>query len=93
VRIRWTEKAARNLDGIEAYISRDSPGAALRTILDIIHAVEQLKTFPALGRVGRVEGTRELVIPGKTYIVPYRVKENYIEILRVFHTSKKLEEK
>lgn len=93
MRIRWSEKASRNLDDIETYIARDSPAAALKTILDIIYAVEQLMAFPALGRFGRVAGTRELVIPGLPFIVPYRVKEKKIEILRVFHTSRKIEGK
>lgn len=92
MRIQWAERASRNLDQIEAYISQDSPAAALRTILDIIRSVEQLKDFPALGRPGRVEGTRELIIPGKPYLVPYRVKDNTIQILRVFHTSRKWED-
>jgi addiction module RelE/StbE family toxin len=93
VRIRWTEKAGRNLDQIATYISQDSPHAALNTVIDIIEAVEQLRDFPAMGRPGRVAGTRELVIPGKPYVVPYRVKESVIEILRVFHTARKHEGK
>lgn len=91
MRIRWTERASGNLDQIEAYISQDSPSAALNTVIDIIETVEQLRDFPALGRPGRVVGTRELVIPGKPYIVPYRVRENVVEILRVFHMSRKIE--
>ncbi|PIW88418.1 MAG: type II toxin-antitoxin system mRNA interferase toxin, RelE/StbE family, partial [Nitrospirae bacterium CG_4_8_14_3_um_filter_44_28] len=38
---------------------------------------------------GRVEGTRELVISGLPYIIPYRVKNNTIEILRVLHAARK----
>ena len=93
MRIRWTEKAGINLDQIETYISLDSPRGALNTVMDIIEAVEQLRDFQALGRAGRVARIRELIIPGKPYIVPYRVKENVIEILRVFHASRKLEGK
>jgi len=91
VRIRWSERASRNLDQIDAYISQDSPRAALNTVIDIIAAVEHLRDFPAMGRPGRVAGTRELVIQRMPYIVPYRIKENVIEILRVFHTSRKIE--
>ncbi|HDH16523.1 MAG TPA: type II toxin-antitoxin system RelE/ParE family toxin [Gammaproteobacteria bacterium] len=45
-----------------------------------------------LGHTGRLPGTRELVIPATRYIVPYRVRPRLqkIEILRVFHASKKL---
>ena len=44
---------------------------------------------PAIGRPGRVLGTRELVIGRLPYIVPYRVREKDIEILRVLHTSRR----
>src|SRR5437764_1785820 len=48
----------------------DKPAAAPRVIERIRTAVERLQEFPFLGRPGRVEGTRELVIAGTPYIVP-----------------------
>ena len=41
------------------------------------------------GRPGRVLGTRELVIQGLPYIIPYRVRDNHVEILRVLHTARR----
>jgi toxin ParE1/3/4 len=88
LRIRWTDQASADLDNIETYVTHDSPAGAVRTVMGIIEAVGQLSEFPALGRAGRVVGTRELVLPGQPYIVPYRVKDNNIEIIAVFHTSR-----
>lgn len=34
-----------------------------------------------------VLGTRELVVRELPYVIPYRVRDNHIEILRVLHTS------
>ncbi|MDR2726446.1 MAG: type II toxin-antitoxin system RelE/ParE family toxin, partial [Deltaproteobacteria bacterium] len=45
--------------------------------------------FPESGRPGRVPGTRELVIAGLPYLLPYRVRNDVVEILRFFHTSQK----
>ena len=90
MRIRWNPKADKDLENLEAYISQDSPSAAIKVVLDIITQVEQLRDLPAMGRAGRVVGTRELVISDRPYIVPYRIKENVVEILRVFHTSRKM---
>ena len=42
-----------------------------------------------MGRPGRVPGTRELVIPGTPYIVPYRVQGEAIQILRVYHSARR----
>ena len=42
---------------------------------------------PGIGRPGRVAGTRELVMNGLPYILPYTEKAGTIFILRVIHTS------
>src|SRR5262245_20035456 len=85
MRIQWTKVAERNLDQVEEYIAQDNPRAAVNTVLKIIKAVKLLEEQPAMGRVGRVVDTRELVISGTPYIVPYRVKNDRIQILRVLH--------
>jgi toxin ParE1/3/4 len=93
VRVRWLRRALRNLDEEADYIARDDPDAAARTVQRIATAVEQLATHPASGRIGRVAGTRELVVAGTPYIVPYRVHADSVEILRVFHASRKWPDK
>ena len=89
MQIRWTEKADRNLDDVEAYIAQDNPEAALRKVLKVIRAVEQLLESPGLGRPGRVPGTRELVVGGTPFLVPYRARGEVIEILAVLHGAMK----
>ena len=90
MRLRWTRRAERDLDDIAAFIGQDSPAAAARVVLELIDQTEKLLTrHVALGRPGRVLGTRELVIGGLPYIIPYRVRDNDIEILRVLHTSRR----
>ena len=90
MRLRWTRLAERDLDDIAAYIGQDSPAAAARVVLELIDQTESLLTgHAALGRAGRVLGTRELVIRGLPYVIPYRVRDNGIEILRVLHTSRR----
>ena len=90
MRLRWTRLAERDLDDIAVYIGQDSPAAAARVVLEIIERTEtSLARHIAMGRSGRVLGTRELVIAGLPYIVPYRVRDGVIEILRVLHTSRR----
>lgn len=85
MRIQWTKGAERNLKQVEEYIAQDNPRAAIDTVLKIIKSVEALENHPAMGRVDRIFDTRELIIGGTPYIVPYRVKAGHIEILRVLH--------
>ena len=90
MRLRWTRLAERDLDNIAAYIGQDSPAAAARVVLELIDQTEALLTrHVALGRPGRVLGTREFVIGGLPYVIPYRVRDSHIEILRVLHTSRR----
>ena len=55
----------------------------------LARATGLLARNPAMGRPGRVPGTRELVIPNTPYILPYRVRANAVEILRVFPATRK----
>ena len=87
MQIIWLNTALRNLDEIADYIAQDNPTAASQVVSLIVVQVNQLASQPAIGRPGRVVGTRELVISNTHYLVPYRIKNNSVEILRVFHTS------
>ncbi len=85
----WLRAALLNLDEEAAYIAQDSPQAAQQVVTRIAHAIELLAHRPGLGRPGRVPGTRELPVARTRHLIPYRVRGQRIEILRVFHTSRK----
>jgi toxin ParE1/3/4 len=89
VRIKWLRTALKNLADEAEYIALDSPAAAARIVKAISEAVDSLAKYPAIGRPGRVAGTRELVVSGTPYIVPYRVRTGSVEILRIFHGARK----
>ena len=85
MRIRWTPTAAADLEHIKAYLSEHNPQFAQSTVLDLYETIRSLKASPQRGRVGREEGTRELVFTRLPYIVAYRLKEQTVEILHIFH--------
>jgi len=89
MRVRWLRTALANLDAEAKYVARDSPAAAAKLVTVVNRSVQNLRRFPAMGRPGRVVGTRELVVPGTPYIVPYRVRNDAIEVLRVFHAARR----
>jgi toxin ParE1/3/4 len=89
MQIVWLRKALHNLDEIAAYIAQENPQAAQQVVDLIVEQVNQLAAQPALGRPGRVLGTRELIVSNSHYLVPYRIKNNQVEVLRVFHTSRR----
>ena len=88
MQVKWLAKALANLTDEADYIAKESPANAKAFFIHVLASVEQLKEHPHMGRAGRVAGTRELVITHYPYIVPYRIKNERVEILRVFHTAR-----
>lgn len=87
--IEWTERAADDLDRLTEYIERDDQPAAGQVGREILAAVGRLESFPGMGRPGRVQGTRELVLVPHAlpYVVVYEVRGASIFILRVLHSA------
>nr|WP_281175963.1 type II toxin-antitoxin system RelE/ParE family toxin [Edaphobacter aggregans] len=54
----------------------------------IRNQIKELVRFPEIGRPGRVEGTRELVIRRTPYIVAYRITRGTVQILRILHDAR-----
>ena len=92
--IVWSPQALDDLVSLHAYIAEDDPAAAERVVLRVLHNVEMLlPDNPRTGRPGRVPGTRELVVPRTPFIVPYRIEQREIHILRVYHGARRWPDK
>lgn len=86
--IEWNPLARLDLIEIVSYISIDKPEAANRLLDEIERQAELLGDMPQMGRPGHARGTRELVISGAPYILPYRIEKGKIRILRVLHGAR-----
>jgi len=89
MKVIWTRPALRALAAIGDHIARHNRAAALRIVQRIRQQVRQLERHPHLGRPGRVHGTRELVVTNTPFVVPYRVRDESIEVLTVFHGARR----
>jgi toxin ParE1/3/4 len=89
VKLRWTRLAIKDLDRAHEYVAEDNPSAANHLIDRIEEAVRVLRQHPTAGRNGRLKGTRELVVTGTPFVIPYRVRRNAVEILAVIHGARK----
>jgi len=87
--IEWSSKARIDLHDIFDYILQENPAAASKVLEAIEQATMKLAGHPGIGRPGRVENTRELVISGFPYILPYCVEGDTVTIIRAMHTSRK----
>ncbi len=83
--LEWSVFSQADRTAIFDYIEADNPRAAIAVDDRIQTRVEGLAQFPEMGRPGRIEGTRELVISGTPYIAAYRIASETVRILRVLH--------
>jgi toxin ParE1/3/4 len=90
MRIIWLQRARQDLDEAMSWLYERNPVAAQNASELIYMQIYQLKTYPQLGRIGQVHGTRELVIKQTRYIAPYRInfEANTIEILALMHDAR-----
>ena len=86
MQLRWSTPAADDLQHICEWIERDNPEAARRVARTIYDECARLTDFPYIGRVSRrMPGRRELIFAPLPYIVVYQVKQDAVEISRIFH--------
>jgi toxin ParE1/3/4 len=89
--VRWSRPALFDYSEIIDRIQNNNSRAAVRIRQLIKDRLSLLATMPRMGRVGRIAGTRELVVSRTPYIVIYELRgaDEQIYILRVLHTSRK----
>jgi len=87
MQVRWTRPAAQDLERIALHIRQNNPAVALRVAKTIYDRCMGLQMFPNRGRNGRIAGTRELIFAPLPYIAVYRVKDDRVEILRIYHSA------
>lgn len=89
--VRWSTRALRSLDNIGDHIARDNPDRARRFVQEVFQKIDDLASFPFLGRASELSDVRELVVD-KHYLVSYRVRPEEVEVLQVWRTAGNREE-
>ena len=89
MKVIWFRSAILDLKSAKNYIAQENPQAAQKIVHRIKEKVSLLSEQPGIGRLGRVPNTKELVVDKTSFILPYRVRGNKIEILRVLYTSRR----
>jgi len=87
MRIRWTPAATADLQSISDYLKQHHPSYHVATMRKLYAAIRDLKQWPGRGHPGREKGTREIFFPPTPYVAVYRVKEQTIEVVRIYHTA------
>ena len=87
MRVRWTTDAVDDLERICDYIAESRPESARRVAQSVVERISELQSFPRIGRLGRVEGTREIAFPPLPYVAVYEIldAQDEVRVLRVLH--------
>ena len=85
MKVVWSRRAIRHLVHLREYLEKESEKGVARVAGRMLEFVEVLQDHPNMGCPGRLPGTRELVVPGTSYIIPYRVRSERLELIAVFH--------
>ncbi len=88
MKVVLTPLAREDLREIRQFISRDSPQGAKIVAEKIKKSLLLLAEQPHIGQATDDDEVFEWHIPGLTYTLPYRIVNNVIQILRVFHESR-----
>jgi toxin ParE1/3/4 len=88
MQVEWLRTALRNLDEEAAYLAQENPKAAHEFVQAMLTGLERVAEFPSMGKEGRIPGTREWVVPKWPYIVPYRIRDGRLQVMRIFHTRR-----
>ena len=81
----WKPQAVEDLQRNIKYYAKEDPLTAWRIYDEVLDRAEVLDEQPELGRPGRVEGTKELVLKHTPFILVYRVVAGQAEIINVLH--------
>lgn len=87
MKLVWTQPAREDRQAIREYIAADNPGAAVDLDELLSEKAARLVDHPGLGRPGRLQGTRELVVH-RNYILIYDLAGDLVRVLRVLHAAR-----
>jgi toxin ParE1/3/4 len=86
--IHWSNAAVCQLEQINGNVEVESATAVNSYRRRILNTTKTLGEMPFAGRTGRIEVTREAVVPGSPYIVIYQVSGDAVQILGIWHGAR-----
>ena len=88
MKVIWSAASARHLQEVVDYLQVESPLGAITIRRRILETVRRVGQMPYSGRIGRVDGMREAVVPRSSYIVVYQVSPQAVEIVGIWHGAR-----
>ena len=88
MKLRWTQRALADLQRLADHIAADDkPLAAQAFVAAVADKVARLALFPLLGRQGRLDDARELIVHNN-HLVSYRLRANQVQVLQLWRVAR-----
>jgi toxin ParE1/3/4 len=81
-------RAKRDLDEAFAFIELDDPASAKNVARLLMKSIRLIAENPSIGRPSADKRVREWSVPGLPYVIPYKIKDATVQIIRVYHTRR-----
>ena len=81
MKLRFTPRATQDLVDIADYIRAHNPAAVLRVRSALLHSLQNLASWPEIGRRQTVEGVRKLVTGRYPYLIYYTIDRAAEEVV------------
>jgi toxin ParE1/3/4 len=88
MKVIWSAASARHFQEVIDYLQGESPAGTITIRRRILETVLRVGQMPYSGRIGRIDGTREAVVPRSPYIVVYQVYSQAVEIVGIWHGAR-----
>jgi len=88
MKVIWSATGVRDLREIIEFIRPESAKGSATVRRKVLNTALRLGQMPYSGRTGRIDGTRETVVPGVPFIVVYQVSTDAVEIVGIWHTAR-----
>jgi addiction module RelE/StbE family toxin len=88
LKLRWTRRALADFEQAHDHIAKDNPEAARQIAKRLLDATETLLEYPRIGRVGEDEDSREWQVDKTPYLLVYAIRDEVIEVWRVWHLAR-----
>lgn len=89
MRLRYSARAARQVDEILAYLAERSPQGFERVRQRLLDIVASLQIHPSIGQATNRPGVRRVVLTPYPYVIDYEVDGDRITILIVRHGARR----
>jgi toxin ParE1/3/4 len=81
MKLKFTRRAVRDVEEIAEYVGAHNPAAVKGVRSALLRTLQNIVSFPGIGRPQTTEGVRKFVVPKRPYLIYYCVDDMADEVI------------